>query len=296
MKRLVFLFATLVVLTGQLILMARPTAAAVTTYFVRLTGDQEVPPVTNDPAGGTATLVFDGTIKDLIWTLSISGVTPLLVAGAELRRGATGTNGPLLYSLKASSGPNFSGRIPLADSDASDLLAGNIYLNLLTVAHPEGAARSQIVAPIARIHQQQIDALNAGDLTTTMSFFADDAQITVGGCAQSPCTGKAAIQTEVSNQIANHAHVTILNPRASGNVLTETEDIAFDQFRAFGIDRVRFTFTTVFAGDKVISASGVPDQTDPETRAFLAAATQGGISPPSTGDAGLLTGDNATTE
>jgi len=224
----------------------------------------------------------------LNWSLTISGVSADLITGAHIHRGAPGINGPILYPLTTGGGSTTSGKVTLAGADVADLMAGNLYVNIHTAAHQGGAARAQIVAPIDHLHQRQIDALNAGDLAATISFFADDAQVATGGCTPVPCIGKAAIQREVASQIENHAHVTILNPRVSGNTLTETEDIAYDPFRAVGISRVRFTFITEWRGNKIISARGVPDFNDPMTVAFLQSQTQASVRPPATGDGGLL--------
>src|ERR1044071_480496 len=70
------------------------SAAAPTTFDLRLTGAQENPPVSDDPARATARFIFDATAKRLSWTLSVEGVTPQLITGAHIHRGATGINGP----------------------------------------------------------------------------------------------------------------------------------------------------------------------------------------------------------
>lgn len=76
---------------------------------------------------------------------------------------------------------------------------------------------------LVAIYRADVDARNRGDITTAMSFYADDAVQIGGPCGAASCVGKAAVQRGAETQIANHAQLTIVGtPQVSGNVLTKS--------------------------------------------------------------------------
>jgi hypothetical protein len=109
---------------------------------------QEVPPH-NTPGYGSADLTWDGT------TLSIDANTGLyadLLAGATTVRiadAAVGANGPNVILLTLDTPGNtsgtFSGSGTLTTGQATDLLAGNLYINITDPVFPSGEIRGQIL-------------------------------------------------------------------------------------------------------------------------------------------------------
>ncbi len=262
--------------------------AEVSPFDLHLVGAQENPPVTDDPANASIHLILDDSAKTLFWTLTIQGVSADLITGAHVHRGALGVNGPVIYPLTTGGGPTTSGKVILTDADIIDLTAGNLYVNIHTAAHPNGAARAQIVQPLELLHLQQLDALNRGDVPGTLAYFADSAVSHVGGCSQTPCIGKDAIRGEALQETAEHIRVTVLSATVSGSTVTEYGEASEDQFKALGISRLRFFFTTTYANGKIVSTAADPDLTDQQTRALLPSDPSPSVRPPQAGDGGLI--------
>lgn len=153
-------------------------STAGTIFTADLTGDQEVPPVVTD-ASGTARLELSddqSTLTYMIDTfgLDIGGIkTPddpaSDIEGVHIHLAPAGENGPVVFgifrpqhdvddrliTINGSSGLiRFSGiwdaadvangAAPLADQLAN-LLNGDLYINVHTVANPGGEIRGQIV-------------------------------------------------------------------------------------------------------------------------------------------------------
>ncbi len=159
-----------------LVMVAVPASApaAAAQFTATLTGAAEVPPVTTQAAGqATFSLASGSTVSDdhvssgpaLRYHLSITGITN--VRRIEIHQGAAGATGPLVATL--SRGEDFgedddgggggfavSGRIRAKNLKGpflkdwtgfnAALTAGNLYLNVLTQAHPTGELRGQILA------------------------------------------------------------------------------------------------------------------------------------------------------
>ena len=129
-------------------------------FVAKLTGAEEVPPVTTQGAGlASFILVKDGT--ELKFRVMVENLTD--VVQAHIHLGPAGVNGPvvvfLLHPGEAAPGP-FTGLLargtateadlvgPLAGHPFSELvdamLAGNTYVNVHTVAFPAGEIRGQV--------------------------------------------------------------------------------------------------------------------------------------------------------
>ncbi|MEC2351799.1 CHRD domain-containing protein [Bacillus toyonensis] len=128
-------------------------------FFAKLRGRNEVPPVETD-ARGQAFFKLSRDELSLKFKLELFDIENVVVA--HLHLGAKGTNGPVVAFLF---GPitnpvsiecaTFTGMItqedlvgPLAgrtlDALVNEITAGNIYINVHTVQHPNGEIRGQL--------------------------------------------------------------------------------------------------------------------------------------------------------
>ncbi|MCU4769410.1 CHRD domain-containing protein [Bacillus toyonensis] len=128
-------------------------------FFAKLRGRNEVPPIETD-ARGQAFFKLSRDELSLKFKLELFEVENVVVA--HLHLGAKGTNGPVVAFLF---GPitnpisiecaTFTGMItqedlvgPLAgqtlDALVNEIIAGNIYINVHTVQHPNGEIRGQL--------------------------------------------------------------------------------------------------------------------------------------------------------
>ncbi len=125
-------------------------SAAIITFVVPLDGNQEIDPLTGNPAGGdpdgfgTATLLIDDVANTISWEITVSNiVTP--PSGAHIHQQVAGMNGPVRVDFSAQlSGAN------LADTDLVTLLGDptGFYVNIHNAPYPGGAIRGQLGAPV----------------------------------------------------------------------------------------------------------------------------------------------------
>lgn len=119
----------------------------------KLEGGQEVPPVAGPGAGSAA---FTLTPQGLVYDLTVTGLTGPITA-AHFHRAAAGSNGPVVRDILASFTGNTAFGVwtpqdssPLTPTLICDILAGNIYVNVHTAAHPGGEARGQLALSAGR--------------------------------------------------------------------------------------------------------------------------------------------------
>lgn len=150
------IFSTLLLATGLLAATAcskkddtvTPTPApALPTVTATFSGAQESPAVTTS-ATGAFTGTFDKATRELRFSVTFAGLTP--VAG-HLHTGAPGANGPVFlpfpFNNAASNGfeSPITGTSILSPSQAAALLANGIYANFHTSANPGGEIRANLV-------------------------------------------------------------------------------------------------------------------------------------------------------
>ena len=108
---------------------------------VKLTGDQEVPPV-KTAATGTASIVIapDKAVSGSITTTGIEGTA------AHIHEGAADKNGPVIIPL--TKGPDNTWSAPagakLTDAQYNSFKAGNLYVNVHSAANKGGEIRAQL--------------------------------------------------------------------------------------------------------------------------------------------------------
>lgn len=107
---------------------------------VKLTGAEEVPPVTVPGSGsGSFRLMTDGTISGSVTTKDVQGTM------AHIHQGAKGTNGPVIVPL-TKSGDTYTvpeGR-KLTEAQLQALKAGNLYVNVHSDRYKGGEVRAQL--------------------------------------------------------------------------------------------------------------------------------------------------------
>lgn len=108
-----------------------------------LIGAKEVPSIVVALSGtGTFTLNASG----LSYDLTLANMSGSVVTGAHIHRGATGVNGAVLSSITFTGTRATGTWSGLSEQDRNDLLAGGMYVNVHTQAHPDGAIRGQVIS------------------------------------------------------------------------------------------------------------------------------------------------------
>jgi hypothetical protein len=117
-------------------------------------GTAEMPPVTTG-AGGTAYVFINPGATEIKYAVSYAGLSGRLVA-VHINAGAAGVTGPIMLTLAAGPSTMFGTLTPAsfhtttaAPTWAAALAlirGGKAYVNLHTVAHPDGEVRAQLKA------------------------------------------------------------------------------------------------------------------------------------------------------
>jgi hypothetical protein len=108
---------------------------------VKLSGDQEVPPVQTQASGsGTITVNDDKSVSGSITT------TGMNATAAHIHEAAAGKNGPVVIPLEKKSDKEFA--VPtgakLSDAQYKAFKAGDLYVNVHSDAHKGGEIRAQL--------------------------------------------------------------------------------------------------------------------------------------------------------
>jgi hypothetical protein len=107
---------------------------------VKLTGDEEVPPVKVSGSGsGSIRVNADGTVSGSVSTAGVEGTM------AHIHQGAKGQNGPVIIPL-TKSGDTYT--VPpgakLTDAQMKAFKEGNLYVNVHTARNKGGEVRGQL--------------------------------------------------------------------------------------------------------------------------------------------------------
>ena len=125
--------------------LASPSMAAMVNLKADLKASNEVPP--GSGAGkGEVTATYDTASKKLSWKGSYSGLSGPATA-AHFHTGEAGKNGGIavpIFAGAAAKSP-FEGSATLTDAQATDLMAGKLYVNIHTAANKAGEIRGQVL-------------------------------------------------------------------------------------------------------------------------------------------------------
>ncbi len=123
---------------------ASPSLAEMMHFKASASGSQEVP--ANDSKGtATVTATYNTADHMLSWDGTYSGLSGKATA-AHFHKGAPGKNGGVVVPIFAGNTAKspFKGSKKLTAEQAGDLMAGQLYLNIHTAAHPPGEIRGQL--------------------------------------------------------------------------------------------------------------------------------------------------------
>ena len=126
---------------AAVLLAAGAGLASAATVHVRLTGSHEVPPVKTMAHGaGVIEVAADGSVSGKVMTRGIQGTM------AHIHEGAPGTSGPPIIALAP--GAKGTWVVPpgskLSPRQYKEFLAGGLYINVHSAAHPGGEIRGQL--------------------------------------------------------------------------------------------------------------------------------------------------------
>lgn len=129
------------VVAAAVLLAAGMGIASAATVRVRLTGSHETPPVKTTARGsGVIEVAADGSVSGKVDTHGIKGTM------AHIHEGAPGKAGPPIIALAP--GPNGTWVVPagskLSPTQYKEFLAGDLYVNVHSAAHPGGEIRGQL--------------------------------------------------------------------------------------------------------------------------------------------------------
>jgi len=115
-------------------------AASAAAMDVKLSGDQEVPPVkSSGSASGAITINDDGAVSG---SVTATGFTP---TAAHIHQAAAGKNGPVIVPF-TKEGDKFSAPAgaKLTPDQMKAYKAGELYVNVHSAANPGGEVRAQL--------------------------------------------------------------------------------------------------------------------------------------------------------
>jgi len=116
------------------------TSAAAIAADVKLSGDQEVPPVKSAGSGaGSITIGDDGSVSG---SVTATGFEP---TAAHIHQAAAGKNGPVIVPF-TKEGNKFSAPAgaKLTPDQLKAYKAGDLYVNVHSAANPGGEVRAQL--------------------------------------------------------------------------------------------------------------------------------------------------------
>jgi hypothetical protein len=184
-------------------------------------GAVQVFPKTDSTANGTGQLTFNVVSGAVSGGVTLSGVTATI---AHIHRGIAGTNGPVIVDL-VQSGTDanrwdvISGGTLTADQ-VDALLAGELYVNVHSAAHPGGEIRGQIKPQGIDVAFASLSGANVVPAATNTA--AGLAAMTVNSTSSTATVQLMA--SGVDDATEAHVHSAPAGQNASGPLLTLTKD------------------------------------------------------------------------
>ena len=204
-------------------------------FTATLNAANEVP-ANGSPATGNGTVTMNAARTSLDLTLNVSLLTGAQT-GAHIHNAAVGVNGPVIINLTppAASGFNHSQTAAITTTQSAQMIAGNTYFNVHTVANPGGEIRGQITAVAGDTGADKFDVGQAGIRTfATWQLVTAD----VSGNATTTIF-KNGVATSVTFQGVAEAVFTaadfLFNTTTFGTTFTGTANVD-DVFGAGGSD------------------------------------------------------------
>jgi len=128
---------------SALLLAGMPAHAEMLNLKADLKGSAEVPP--NQSAGtGAVTATFDTASKKLSWQGTYSGMSGPATAAHFHGPAEPGKNAGVAVPITPNTSP-LKGEATLTEPQATQLMAGQWYVNIHTAANPGGELRGQLV-------------------------------------------------------------------------------------------------------------------------------------------------------
>jgi len=119
-----------------------------TTFVIRASGDQEVP-----PTGSEATGACVATLNDAQNELSVTCTHNVQnVTAAHIHRAPRGVNGGVIFPFGNPASPIQGTWMNMTQQNVQDLFAGNLYVNVHSSAFPGGEIRGQLVRGLEAFH------------------------------------------------------------------------------------------------------------------------------------------------
>lgn len=133
----------------------------------KMTGDQEVPPVSTDAIGVT-TLMLNESRDEIILNVSVNGLSGP-ITGAHIHEGAAGENGDVIFNLTNFVAGNRI-KATLTDFTSEQLtkfLSNAYYLNVHTANNPGGEIRAQLTLEKDLTYRANLDGSQEVPAVTT---------------------------------------------------------------------------------------------------------------------------------
>ena len=111
-------------------------------FVASLSAAEEVP-ATASTATGSGVFVYDPSSRQISYQVQHTVVGAI---DGHIHQGPAGTNGSVIVPFVLA-GQGTSGSAVLTDDEAADLLAGNLYADVHSLAFPAGEIRGQLVRP-----------------------------------------------------------------------------------------------------------------------------------------------------
>lgn len=129
------------IIAASVLLAAGVGVAGAATVHLKLAGSHETPPVKTMARGSAVIgITADGSVSGKVTTHGIKGTM------AHIHEGAPGMDGPPIITLQQ--GPHGTWLVPagskLTPHQYKEFLAGGLYINVHSAAHPGGEIRGQL--------------------------------------------------------------------------------------------------------------------------------------------------------